>query len=250
MKKHIQNNKGMTKTGYLSSPFHHARTPSCHSRTESRFSTSSGGNLKLDIGGSNSSKSFLDSRGMTLVELIVSMGLFAVFISLCVGFLIVISRLQMEYRDTANLQQEGRVASEIFSRFVREAKSVSMKDSSGGSVSDFNSGNGLCDGGTFTITRMDNTVMEFTCMGTPRMLYMASCVPVAPSINCTLPAASEITSAQVNVTKFLIYRGTETTYPKTLRYEIDVEEVLPGGATPGVGQKMTFPGYLVMRNEL
>lgn len=187
---------------------------------------------------------------MTLVELIVSMGLFAVFISLCVGFLIVISRLQMEYRDTANLQQEGRVASEIFSRFVREAKTVRMTDSSGSLVTDFKSGNGLCDGGKLTITMMDNTSMEFTCMGTPRMLHMASCTPVSPATTCTLPQTSEITSAQVNVTKFLIYRGTETTYPKTLRYEIDVEEVLPGGATPGVGQKMTFPGYLVMRNEL
>src|SRR3990172_28245 len=80
-------------------------------RRESLQRTDPGGNL-------------FNNKGMTLVELLVSMGLFAVVMTLTVGFFITMQKMQMTYRDAANLQQEGRIVSEIFSRYAREAKAI------------------------------------------------------------------------------------------------------------------------------
>lgn len=195
-----------------------------------------------------------NKRGMTLVELIVSMGIFAVVMTMTVGFFITTQKMQMTYRDRANLQQEGRIASEIFSRYVREAKTVAITGT------DVSGGKEICNAsGGITLlmndgtTSTNGTTLKFICSGTiPNTLKMASC----PS-PCTPSAFSDISSSQVNIASLTIGRGAQATYPKTLTYSLEADQykkdasgnMIPS-ASLGVGEKITFPGYLVMRNEL
>ena len=65
-----------------------------------------------------------NKKGVTLIELIVSMGIFAIIMTLTVSFFIVLQGMQRTYRDKADLHQEGRILSEIISRYTREAGEV------------------------------------------------------------------------------------------------------------------------------
>lgn len=186
-----------------------------------------------------------NKKGMTLVELIVSMGIFSVVMTVTVSFFIAIQNMQTIYRDRANLQQEGRIAAEIFSRYVREAQSVAMTDGAGNPVSELNNGAGLCVGGnaTLDLVMSDSTTLKFKCDGgTPNRLQMSSCSP--PDGDCY----SDVSSGQINVSSFRLWRGTPATFPKTLRYNMEVDQFKSG--IIGEGEKVMFPGYLVMRNEL
>ena len=186
-----------------------------------------------------------NKKGMTLVELIVSMGIFSVVMTVTVSFFIAIQNMQMIFRDRANLQQEGRIASEIFSRYVREAQSVTMTDGAGNTVAELNTGSGLCVGGSSTLNLVmsDGTTLKFKCDGgTPNRLQMSSCPPADGD------CYSDVSSGQINVSSFRLWRGTPATYPKTLRYNMEVDQFKSG--TIGEGEKIMFPGYLVMRNEL
>lgn len=184
-----------------------------------------------------------NQNGMTLVELIVSMGLFTVVMTLTVSFFITLQKMQIMYRDRANLQQEGRIASEVLIRYLREAKSVTMTDSAGTGVSEL-TGTGLCSGSGasyLSLVMVDGNELMFKCLGTPRKLSMGSC---SPADTCTPTSFSDISSAQVNISSLTITRGPAT-YPKTLKYNLRVEPL-----DPTDGPAITFPGYMVMANEL
>jgi prepilin-type N-terminal cleavage/methylation domain-containing protein len=184
-----------------------------------------------------------NNKGMTLVELLVSMGIFAVVMTLTVSFFISLQKLQATYRDRADLHQEGRIASEIFSRYTREAKSVTMIDDAGNTVTGLGAFPGLCVGGSANIKleMLDGTTLKFRCntSGTNNRLQMSSCSPV----DCY----SDISSGQVHVQGLTLERSVEKTYPKTLRYNLEVWQSV---TSTGDGEKIMFPGYLVMRNEL
>ncbi len=175
----------------------------------------------------------LNNKGMTLVELVVSMALFTLVLTLTVGFFITIQKLQSQYRQTSNMLDEGRFASETFSRITREAKAVSVTGS--GNLS---TGDDLCStGDTLSLTMMDSTTINFECQS--NQLKMDS-------------GAYNLTTDQVKVDSFNVSRGVVATYPKTLKYQMQIEETnLPNGETSaGTGEKMDFEDYLIMHNEL
>ena len=191
----------------------------------------------------------LNNKGMTLVELVVSMALFTVVLTLTVGFFIAIQKLQSQYRQTANMQDEGRFAAETFSRITREAKTVQLTNSSGASI-DFSGGIDLCaTGDTLNLTMMDGTVVRFDCKKDSTDINH-------PSLNHLRMdsglGAYNLTTDQVNVDNFMISRGAQATYPKTLKYQMQIEETnLPSGeASASSGEKMDFEDYLIMHNEL
>ncbi len=191
----------------------------------------------------------LNNKGMTLVELVVSMALFTVVLTLTVGFFIAIQKLQSQYRQTANMQDEGRFAAETFSRITREAKTVQLTDSSGASI-DFSGGIDLCaTGDTLNLTMMDGTVVKFDCKKDSTDINH-------PNLNHLRmdsgSGAYNLTTDQVNVDNFIISRGAQATYPKTLKYQMQIEETnLPSGeASASSGEKMDFEDYLIMHNEL
>ncbi|RJO62022.1 type II secretion system protein [candidate division WS5 bacterium] len=181
--------------------------------------------------------------GMTLIELIVSMGIFAVVMTLTVGFFVRLQQLQMTYRDKADLHQEGRILSEIFSRYAGEAEQV------------IQSGTDLCASNTNYIAfkfknSTGNTGLAFACTQdspqNPRYIRMGEVdTSLLPGVIGDMPYLS---SGQVTVTKFEVKRGDIATYPKTLRYNIEVDRFLSSGSA-GAGEKIHFPGYLVMNNE-
>lgn len=188
---------------------------------------------------------FKNERGMTLIELIVSMGIFAVVMTLTVGFFVRLQQLQMTYRDKADLHQEGRILSEIFSRYAGEAKEV------------IQSGTDICanNANYIAFKFKDDTNLVFACTqdGTnPRYLRMGSEVDLSllqANPTTAINAMPFLSSGQVTVTKFEVKRSDIATYPKTLRYNMEVDRFLSNG-TAGEGEKIHFPGYLVMNNEL
>ena len=181
---------------------------------------------------------------MTLIELIVSMALFTVVLTLTVGFFITIQHLQSQYRQISNMQDEGRFAAETFSNITREAKTivVSGTDTSLGTTPPVD----LCSrGDVLTLGMMDSTTIRFDCQKESDNVY-----------HLQMDSGSgnyyDLTTGQVNVTSLQISRGAQATYPKTLRYNMHIaENYLPNGeSSPGIGEQMDFEDYLIMQNEL
>lgn len=215
-----------------------------------------------------------NEKGMTLVELLVSVSIFAVVMTMTVSFFITLQKMQMTYRDAAALNQEGRVVSEIFSRQIREAEKVVIVDN--------NSDGSICSDADATAARTaatsggydlgipldyiaikkkitDSYVLVFACWHdsdvAPRYLMTGVVAKdfstIVPKDDFYLPF---ISSGQVTVKNLKITHNNPATYPKTLKYDIEVNRFndwLYTGINPvGMGEIIHFPGYLVMKNEL
>lgn len=204
--------------------------------------------------------------GMTLVELIVSMGIFTVIISLTVSFFIVLQREQMIYKDTANLQQEGRLTSEIFSRYAKEAYRVVVKDNNtdGSICSDADASNrvtgssALKDYIAFQMGPSSSSpILVFRCdqddTTNPRYMTMGN-LSQTDITNIDITADDYkwlpfISSGSVTIKDFRPVDNNPPTYPKTLRYNMEVNKFIRGGSA-STGDKIYFPGYLILRNGL
>lgn len=192
-------------------------------------------------------------NGTSIVELLVSMGLFTVIMTITVQFYITMSRLQQNYRDTANLQQEGRIISEVFSRYAREAPQV---------YSSTAYGNNICASSSyiaFSIKDDPNNALVFNCTqdigvaDQPYRLKMGLVSLSAGQTISSLPAGydaslASLNTAQSSITNFTISRSTISTYPKTLRYNFEIKKADTTGTNEG--DKIDFEGYLNMKNEL
>ncbi|MEK7447246.1 MAG: prepilin-type N-terminal cleavage/methylation domain-containing protein [Patescibacteria group bacterium] len=209
-----------------------------------------------------------NEEGMTLVELIVSMGIFTVIMSLTVSFFIVLQREQMTYKDTANLQQEGRMTSEIFSRYAKEAYQVVVKDNNtdGSICSDADaSASNIVAGSSalkdyiafkmgpsssspilvFRCDQSDSTNPRYMTMGNLSQTDITS-IDITSNDYKWLPF---ISSGSVTIKDFKPVSNNPPTYPKTLRYNMEVNKFIRDGSA-STGDKIYFPGYLILRNEL
>lgn len=188
-----------------------------------------------------------NEKGMTLVEILVSMSIFAVVMTLTMGFFITLQGIQVIYREKADLHQEGRIVAEIFSKHAREAVQVKQN------------GTDICASNTnyvaFRAKKTDTTWLVFACTQdsptNPRYVRMGSEINIDSLIADpagTINNMPFISSGQVTVTKLEVTRSSVPTYPKTLRYNIEVDRYLSNRIAEE-GEKIYFPGYLVMKNE-
>ncbi len=195
-----------------------------------------------------------------MVELLVSMGIFAVVITMCVSFFIAMQKMQSVYRDQANLQQEGRITSNIFSMQVSDAAVVYINDkNSDGSIcsdADVNNrtqNNDFEDYIAIKKNVSDTEALVFAChednSSNTRYLMMGTLsVPVGTDLSpFTISSGnfgqlSWLSSNQVTIDDFQV-ANSSTTYPRTLKFNLKVK------GSSGIAPEMQFPGYLVMNNE-
>jgi len=180
---------------------------------------------------SNKKRQFTD-EGYTLIEMMVSMTIYITLTMLIVGFFIALYRLQMKYQIEAHLQQESRIVSEIFSRKVREANIIEpviyswSEQQSGVSVK-----KNLCldtDGDDrnnivispnihkLRFTMLDGSTINFDCFKENGVNVLRFGKGSADAFN--------ITTDEVNVNNFMIYRDGDVSYPKTIRYEFEISD--------------------------
>jgi prepilin-type N-terminal cleavage/methylation domain-containing protein len=77
----------------------------------------------------------MSKRGVTLVEIMVSMGLFAVLASIIVGAFVMTLNMKTLVTNMKESQQKTRMALEILSRLARQANRVEVFDlAAGGGV--------------------------------------------------------------------------------------------------------------------
>jgi len=167
-------------------------------------------------------------KGTSLVEMVVGLGLFTVIMSITVGFFAILYKLQIDYRESANVHQEGRIMTEIFSRFAREAEAISPP--------------GGVDCETVEFTLPDQKV-GFSCVVENGVTYIA--MDTAP-LDGTLVYEYFITSGNVTVTEFKFDRGSEDTYPGALNYSLKIQKT----NNPKPEDEMDFSGFIVTRSEL
>lgn len=195
---------------------------------------------------------FKNNHGSSLVEMVVSMSIFVTIITMIVGFLIILYRLQVSYQETANLQQEGRVVSEIFSRRLREARQLEM---SGDSIN-------ICPASSFDYDEVSGVSKNQIKIWASNSSYIA--------VACHVDSSNEIrsikiqtdgivtadspslTSELVSIDSFTIERDKQVTYPKSVKYNIKLVKTYPTGPinAPGLGEKIFFSGFINMRSAL
>lgn len=182
--------------------------------------------------------------GFTLVELIVSMGIFAIVMTMFTGFFITLFRLQTDYRATASLNQEARIVSETFSRFAREAKTVTLS-------------NGYTSADSPCISACTVAYYKTVEFRLPRGVNAPSTEDITINFNGNDSVAkvfrinsASLTSSNIALTSFKIYRQAEGVYPKVLMYEFELAKKVNGVASTNTGEKVFFKGYVNMRNEL
>ncbi|PIZ00361.1 hypothetical protein COY62_03090 [bacterium (Candidatus Howlettbacteria) CG_4_10_14_0_8_um_filter_40_9] len=69
------------------------------------------------------------SKGMTIVELLVAMTIFVIVITLAIGGFVAISRLSSQAYTMTNVQQNGRTLIEQLTRLSRSAEEIYIPDS-------------------------------------------------------------------------------------------------------------------------
>lgn len=182
--------------------------------------------------------------GFTLVELIVSMGIFAIVMTMFTGFFITLFRLQTNYRETANLNQESRIVSETFSRFAREAETVTIDDTC----------THPCDHTiTFKFPRgvgsteyIDMRFRYYLSADVDSGKYRFEMGYKQPDNSYNVNA---LTSTNVVLTDFNVSRGSTTVYPKVLEYNFTLAKKVNGIASADPGDTVSFKGFVNMRSE-
>jgi len=203
-------------------------------------------------------------EGYTLIEITVSMAIFITVMTMVIGFFVSLYRLQGQYRQAANLQQEGRIVTEFFTRNMKEVVAVDIKeDDSDGDICDNSDFADIDNDGTYdnngksddyidlTIQRDGNTeVMRIRCTktknGAPKQLRVWIRPLGSPSSeNADLP---KISSDKTDIRSFVVKRENMVTYPKVLKYETTIGRAWSGSVGPG--EQLFLRGYINMRNEL
>ena len=75
-----------------------------------------------------------EKRGFTLIELIVSMGIFTIVLSMGVGAFTAITRLKAVTSNIRDSQQKMRIATDLINRYSRQADSIIVSSSPSQSV--------------------------------------------------------------------------------------------------------------------
>lgn len=204
-------------------------------------------------------KKYLKNKsGMTLLEMVVSMGIFAIIMTITVSFFLSLQRLQILHKQTSDLQQEGRVISEIFSRFAKDAREVVVQDSSGGEIcstgtsSGFSYSNGEYNYIAFKM--QDDSILIFACYNlslNKRELMMAN-VPAGTfssmdNINTASGSLdfSTLSGEEISINSFVFSTSATETVPKSRKFNIRVENSESSGSIAPIA----FPGFIIMKNE-
>jgi len=151
-----------------------------------------------------------NTRGITLLELIVAMTIFLVVITLAVGGFVSLIRLQSQTQTMTDVQQNGRIAIEQITRLARQAESVDISGTGDIQQIVFDSAN------CFTVVTVD---------GVNRLKKFDS--------DCTSNGLT-LSSDDVNVTKFYFVKNPGV--PARLDINITVKSVndVVAGGDPDV----------------
>ncbi len=164
--------------------------------------------------------------GYTLVEMLVGMGIFSIIMTMAAALF---ATMVKTYSDTSvmmQVQQDGRIISEVMNRYAKEAKVVTIEDED-------------------TATNC-GTKLKLSQNITGSSGYRFSYKPTEKNIDFErlLPIGNNINSEYVSVDSFQICRPRPTTYPKYLTYSFSL-------SAKGVqNYKMDFSGVINTRNEL
>lgn len=162
----------------------------------------------------------LNNKGFTLVEVMVSMAAFSVLMMVATGLFISMMKTQSLAKDYLLAQQEGRTATEIISRYLKEATVVSFTSSLTG-----------CIGSSLNLT------LE---RGGSTQTFVFEC----DNGELTLDDR-KITSPSITVKEFQISRSAEPSFPKAIWYKIVLE---PKNSTGG--KPVVYRNYVNTRSEL
>jgi len=142
-----------------------------------------------------------NQKGVTIVELLVSMSIFLIVITLSVGGFLSLLRLQTQSEAMTSVQQNARIAIEQVSRWARGIEGIKIEDTAS---SNFDKLILTTDGGTRTYTYQVNPSGQ---------------LQIEDSKNAGAPALT-LTSDEVRVEKFILVR--KEGIPPSLDIEIEV----------------------------
>lgn len=193
-------------------------------------------------------------KGFTLIEMAVVMAIFMTVMTMVIGFFIALYRLQTKYRMAVNLQEEGRIASEFFSRNAREAENINI------CIPTEDVNDPSCGQSDVDLAEIEDSYIDITL--TTDEIIRVKCKK--EGVNSYLIAASykrnadppqdgdmkKIMSNRSNITSFHIFRDPAVKYPKVLEYEIKLQQSGLDNGEAGLGESIFFRGYMNMRNEL
>lgn len=197
-----------------------------------------------------------DNSGMTLIELIVSMAIFSIVMTLTVGFFLRLQVLQGTYRASAEMQQEGKIASEALVRLVGAADEVTIYDGDGdGDIcspsSSFTAANlGYSQDNYLKIkTNLGSFIFacnkekNYTKLKSGLFVSQVSSFPPTPAVG---DQYFDLVSEQVGVKSFKVQKMQ--TYPESLQYDMEVAKVDKDGNFLGqTGDSLHFRGYLTLK---
>lgn len=154
-------------------------------------------------------------KGMTLIELIVSMAIFLTISTLIVGAFVTATRMRTLTGDMRESQQKARVAYETITRLSRQANKVVVSGDSHELELYFNTQNGITAAKFAFQKRID---------GTGTVLYYDGCaVPVDPSaISCSnwTGSPTDMLGGSFYLTNLTFTKTAGPLYP-TLRVFLD-----------------------------
>ncbi len=183
-------------------------------------------------------RSLENKKGFTLIELIVAMGLFAIILTAFTSFFLNAYKLESTYVGKADLNQEARLVSEVFARYAREAKTVTL---SGDCTS------GLSCQPSFVLPRGDSDTAVINVQ------FDGSATAGTPShrtlnLGVNSSQAYNFLSNNIALGSLRIHQQTDV-YPKILEYNFTLQKIVNGVPSTASGDQIYFSGVINMRNE-
>lgn len=172
-----------------------------------------------------------NKKGFTLVELLVAMGIFAIILTAFTSFFLNAYILESTYVAKADLNQEARLASEVFSRYAREAKTVTL-------IGDCSAAGTNCRA-SFILSRTNSST------DTISVSFDGSAGTLTLGVNSS---QYNFLSTNVKLKDLHIYHETDV-YPKMIRYDFTLQRVVHGSPSTANGDQIFFSGEINMRNE-
>ena len=174
-----------------------------------------------------------NKKGFTLVELLVAMGIFAIILTAFTSFFLNAYILESTYVAKADLNQEARLASEVFSRYAREAKTVTL-------IGDCSTaGAGKNCQASFILSRTNSST------DTISVSFDGNAGTLTLGVNSS---QYNFLSTNVKLKDLHIYHETDV-YPKMIRYDFTLQRVVHGSPSKASGDQIFFSGEINMRNE-
>lgn len=177
------------------------------------------------------------STGFTLVELIVSVGLFALVMLIATGAYFSLIALDRRARATNQVVSNLSFAMDTMMRGIRTGTNFKCINNQDPDTQNANSSNGSCDSFSYSDTALNTTVSYILKTSNNTI---GRCEGIAPGL-CDNTNASSLTDSSITIQKISFYvRGVGTSTPAVSQQQPHVTFVLRGTMSAGPNKTVTF----------